>query len=113
MAAITKQQAIDRLAQAVKQAQPDDLVEIYNELFPGKPATEDVANEDPTALVKKIVAHNTQSGDDIIQVAQGVTADANLKAGSGSDVLDYEGSGSATLTGGSGADLLEGGSGTT
>ena len=37
--------------------QPDDLVEIYNELFPEQPTTEHEAKEDPSALVKKIVAH--------------------------------------------------------
>ncbi len=57
MAAITKQEAVDRLTQAVKKAQPDDLVEIYNDLFPEKPTTEDAANKDPAALVKKIAAH--------------------------------------------------------
>lgn len=57
MAAITKQQAVARLAEAVKKAQPDDLVEIYNELFPEEPTTEDAANEAPSALVKKISAH--------------------------------------------------------
>ena len=57
MATITKQQAVDRLTQAVKKAPPDDLVEIYNELFPEKPINEDEAKKDPSALVKKIVAH--------------------------------------------------------
>jgi hypothetical protein len=57
MATITKRQAVDRLTQAVKEAHPDDLVEIHNELFPEKPATEDEANEDPALLVVKIVAH--------------------------------------------------------
>src|SRR5712664_902024 len=57
MATITKRQAVDRLTEAVKEAHPDDLVEIHNELFPEKPTTEDEAKEDPSALVKKIVAH--------------------------------------------------------
>jgi hypothetical protein len=57
MATITKRQAVDRLTQAVKKANPDDLVEIYNELFPEKPITEHEAKEDPSAVVKKIVAH--------------------------------------------------------
>ena len=57
MATITKQQAVDRLTQAVKGAHPDDLVEIHNELFPEKPITEDEARKDLAALVKKIVAH--------------------------------------------------------
>jgi hypothetical protein len=57
MATITKQQAVDRLTAAVKEAHPDDLVEIHNELFPEKPTTEDEAKADSSALVKKIVAH--------------------------------------------------------
>jgi hypothetical protein len=57
MATITKQQAVDRLTQAVKEARPDDLVEIHNELFPEEPATEDAATLDPSALVEKIVSH--------------------------------------------------------
>src|SRR5947207_629557 len=57
MATITKRQAVDRLTQAVREARPDDLAEIHNELFPEKPATEDEAKKDPSALVKKIVAH--------------------------------------------------------
>ncbi len=57
MATITKQQAVDRLTQAVKVATLDDLVEIYNELFPEKPITEDRPRRDPSALAKKISAH--------------------------------------------------------
>ena len=57
MATITKQQAVDRLTQAVREANLDDLVEIHNELFPEKPITEDEAKQDPSTLVQKIVAH--------------------------------------------------------
>lgn len=57
MATITKRQAVDRLTQAVREAHPDDLVEIHNELFPEKPTTEQESKEDPPALDKKIVAH--------------------------------------------------------
>jgi len=57
MATIAKQQAVDRLTQTVKKAHPDDLVAIYNELFPEEPTTEDQANENPSALVNRIVAH--------------------------------------------------------
>src|SRR5947208_14066414 len=57
MPTITRRQAVDRLTQAVKEAHPDDLVEIHNELFPEKPITEDEARKDASALVKKIVAH--------------------------------------------------------
>jgi hypothetical protein len=54
---MTKQQAVDRLTQAVRTAQPDDLAEIHNELFPEKPTTEAEAKKYPSALVEKILAH--------------------------------------------------------
>src|SRR5260370_1343412 len=57
MAAITKQEAVDRLTRAVATASPDDLVEIYNELFPEEPTTENEATENPSPLVEKILAH--------------------------------------------------------
>ena len=57
METIPKQQAVNLLSQAVQEAHPDDLVEIYNELFPEDPTSEDEVNENPSALVQKIVAH--------------------------------------------------------
>ncbi len=57
MATIKEQQAVEQLTQAVRAAHPDDLVEIYNELFPEAPAAEDKAAENPAALVDKIIAH--------------------------------------------------------
>ena len=57
MATIKKKQAEDRLAEAVKGTNLDDLVEIYNEVFPEGPITEDQANGDQPARVEKIVAH--------------------------------------------------------
>jgi hypothetical protein len=57
MATITQRQAVERLTEAVGKATPDDLVEIYNELFPGKPTERGEATQDPSILVKKIVAH--------------------------------------------------------
>ena len=57
MATITKQRAVDRLTHAVKEADADDLVEIYNELFPAEPTTEEQAHAGPFSLVERIVAH--------------------------------------------------------
>ena len=57
MATILKQQAIERVTQAVREARPDDLAEIYNELFPEKPTSEGEANRDSAALVQKVLAH--------------------------------------------------------
>jgi len=49
MATITKQQAVDRLTQAVREAHSDDLVEIHNELFPQQAITEHEARGDPSS----------------------------------------------------------------
>ena len=57
MATITKQQAVAWLTQAVGKAPPDDVVEIYNELFPAHPTTQNEANEHSSAVVGKILAH--------------------------------------------------------
>jgi len=56
MATITKQQAVHRLTEAIRKASADDLVEIYNELFPEKPTTEAEAHAS-AALAEKIVGH--------------------------------------------------------
>jgi hypothetical protein len=56
MATITKHQAVHRLTEAVRKASTDDLVEIYNELFPEKPTTEAESNGS-AALAEKIVGH--------------------------------------------------------
>jgi len=57
MATITMTQAVARLTQAVALARPDDLAEIFNELFPERPTTEDEATADPSSLRKKVLAH--------------------------------------------------------
>ena len=57
MATTTKQQAVERLTQAVGDANPDDLVTIYDELFPESSSNEELASEDPSALRRKIVEH--------------------------------------------------------
>ena len=57
MTTISRQQAVERLAEAVKHAHPDDLAEIYNELFPAMPVVEDEAKKNYRALVCRIVEH--------------------------------------------------------
>ena len=57
MATLTKQQASARLTQAVRKAPSDALVEIYNELFPEQPTTENQAKANPAAVNEKILAH--------------------------------------------------------
>lgn len=57
MATITTQNALERITEAVGKAHPDDLAEIYNELFPEAPATEDSAKANRTVLLERIVKH--------------------------------------------------------
>jgi hypothetical protein len=57
MATITRQQAVDRLARAVKIARADDLAEIHNELFPEQPVTEAEAKANLAAVLKKVETH--------------------------------------------------------
>jgi plasmid stabilization system protein ParE len=57
MAMITKRQAVDRLTVAVQAADPDDLIEIFNELFPEEPTTRRASRTKASGLAKRIVAH--------------------------------------------------------
>jgi hypothetical protein len=56
MATITKQQAVTELIRAVEVAAPDDLVEIYYELFPDARGVEAEAQSDPSVLLGRIRA---------------------------------------------------------
>lgn len=56
MATITKQQAVTQLAREVDVAGPDDLVEIYYELFPDARGVEAEAQSDPSVLLGRIRA---------------------------------------------------------
>lgn len=57
MATITKLKAVARLTSAVRVAHADDLVEIYNELFPEQPTTEEEAERDSPGMMHKILMH--------------------------------------------------------
>ena len=48
--------ATERLTHAISHMGTDDLLEVFNELFPGKPATDDGSYDEGT-LVKQIVVH--------------------------------------------------------
>jgi hypothetical protein len=67
MTTIPRQQAVDRLSEAVKNALPDDLAEIHNELFPATPIVEEQAERDPHALVGKIIEH-IESGLEVQEI---------------------------------------------
>ena len=57
MATIKKQEAVERLAKSVKAARIDDLIEIYNELFPETPIDESDAEATSFVLVDRICRH--------------------------------------------------------
>jgi plasmid stabilization system protein ParE len=58
MPAITKDQALERLAGQVREKfGPDELLEVYNEVFPDDPRTEEDAHKDTRPLIEKLVDH--------------------------------------------------------
>lgn len=58
MTTVTRQQAVDLLRKQVEEHfGVDELLEVYNELFPDEPFTEEEANEDHIPLVERIVDH--------------------------------------------------------
>ncbi len=57
MAAIRIDVAVEKLTHAVEEMSADDLVQVYGELFPDEPTTEEAAHEDVTPLVEQIVDH--------------------------------------------------------
>jgi len=57
MPAIAKDEAVARLTTAVQDARADDLREIYQELFPGEPASEQAADEDVSPLMQQVADH--------------------------------------------------------
>ncbi len=59
MASIQKQAAVDKLTESVEASHLDDLIEIYNELFPEEPTTEERATQNPAVIRREIIAHMT------------------------------------------------------
>ncbi len=57
MVAIRKDEAVDRLTQAVNVAHADDAVEIYYELFPEVTTIQEKAEVDLPTVIEKILAH--------------------------------------------------------
>ena len=58
MPAVTKDKALELLTTEVREKlDADELLEVYNEVFPHDPSTEEVAHEDVTALVGQLVHH--------------------------------------------------------
>jgi hypothetical protein len=57
MPEIPRDQAVQRLAGELVSMPPDDLAEVYNELFPSQPTTEDQARQDRNHLLDRIHDH--------------------------------------------------------
>lgn len=57
MPTISIDTATDKITHAVEGMGADDLLQVYNELFPDEPATEQDAYDDVTPLVEQIVEH--------------------------------------------------------
>jgi hypothetical protein len=58
MPVVTKEQALELLTQEVQEKLgADELLEVYNEVFPDDPYTEEEAHEDVTPLIEQLVAH--------------------------------------------------------
>jgi hypothetical protein len=57
MPELSRDQAVQRLARELPSMQPDDLTEVYNELFPAQPTTEDRARQDRNRLLERINEH--------------------------------------------------------
>ncbi|HKI33420.1 MAG TPA: hypothetical protein VKA46_16315 [Gemmataceae bacterium] len=57
MPAISRHEAVRRLLREVASLPADDLAEVYNELFPSQPTTEDQARQNRTGLLDRITDH--------------------------------------------------------
>lgn len=57
MPTFAKKQAVKAIAEEVRKSRLDDLVEIYNELFPRERTTMEAAGHDPGALTARILQH--------------------------------------------------------
>jgi hypothetical protein len=68
MPVLTKRQALELLTNEVQEKLgADELLEVYNEVFPDEPHTEEEANEDVTPLVGQLVDH-VNSGLEIDEI---------------------------------------------
>jgi hypothetical protein len=70
MPAVTRDQAIELLTHEVQEKlDTDELLEVYNEVFPGGPCTEAEADADSWPLIEQLVGHIT-SGLGIDQMVE-------------------------------------------
>jgi hypothetical protein len=71
MPVVTKEQALELLTNEVREKLPaDEVLEVYNELFPDKPYTEEEAQEDVTPLIEELVdhIHREQGIDEVMEL---------------------------------------------
>jgi hypothetical protein len=57
MPAVTKDEAVAMLSRAVEQFGWDEVLEVYNELFPDEKHTEEETRADATPLVRRLVSY--------------------------------------------------------
>src|SRR5437868_1200971 len=58
MPVVTKEQALELLTNEVqKHFDADELLEVYDEVFPDHPYPEEEASKDPTPLIEELVEH--------------------------------------------------------
>jgi hypothetical protein len=58
MPAVTKEEALELLVNEMQQKLgAEELLEVYNEVFPDCPCTEEEAHENSSALMKRLVEH--------------------------------------------------------
>ncbi len=68
MPVVTKDEALELLTTEVQEKlDADELLEVYNEVFPEDPYTEEEAHEDVTPLIEQLVDH-VNSGLEIDEV---------------------------------------------
>jgi hypothetical protein len=68
MPVVTKDGALELLTNEVQEKLgADELLEVYNEVFPDNPSTEEAAHEDVTPLIERLVDH-VNSGLEIDEV---------------------------------------------
>jgi hypothetical protein len=57
MPEMSREQAVQRLVRELPSLRSDDLAEVYNELFPTEPTTEELARRDRSRLLDRINDH--------------------------------------------------------
>ena len=68
MSTVNKDQALELLTKEVRQKfGVDELLEVYNEVFPDRPRTEDEAHQDSSPLIEQLVEH-INSGQEIDEI---------------------------------------------